>query len=158
MAGGLSPTEALTAADGWGNDAFTAYELDGRVCVDARIVADSRADADRLQRGLDAWAGTRPAASGALVGRDGDALLISVCDPGVDARQPSPGQPAIDQYFGRSSMLHHEIEETRDAAVAECVAVTFFERFTVAQANSFDSEFDVTTELDDITDGCRASV
>ncbi|MBK8333267.1 MAG: hypothetical protein IPL07_13035 [Acidimicrobiaceae bacterium] len=63
---GQPATDALTAADGWGNDRYTAYVLDGRVCVDVHVVADSRDDADRLENGFNAWA--RAAAGGRRAG------------------------------------------------------------------------------------------
>lgn len=158
LATGLTPPEALTASDGWGNDAFTAYRLDDRVCVDARVIADSRADADRLERGLDAWAGARPPEAGALVARVGTELLLSVCDPGPKARQPVLGDAAVDQYFGRATLLRKRIELTSKPALAECTAVTFYERFTVAQMKSGDPSIDLASELDSAAADCLDSV
>ena len=71
LAGGLAPAEALTAADGWGNDSFTAYRLAGRVCVDGRIVAESIVDADRIEHALDGWVHARPKDSNARLERNG---------------------------------------------------------------------------------------
>ncbi len=62
FATGLPANEALTASDGWGNDRFTAYELDGRVCVDVHVVADSPADAGRMETAMNGWAFARPGA------------------------------------------------------------------------------------------------
>ena len=159
MAGGLPPTEALQAADGWGNDAFVAYTLDDRLCVDARIVADSRTDADRIERGLDAWGHERPQASDALVGRDGDTLLLTVCDPGADADQPTPDEDAIDQFFGRADLLQSRIEVTGLPGLSECVTVRWFETHLAADdLGDVMSEFDPFGQLDDLTDECRNSV
>lgn len=159
MAGGLPPTEALQAADGWGNDSFVAYTLDDRLCVDARIVADSRTDADRIERGLDAWGHARPEDSSALVGRDGDTLLLSVCDPGADADQRTPDDDAIQQFFGRSDLLQSRIEVTGLPALSECVTVRWFETHVAADdLGDVMSEFDPFGLLDDLTAECRDSV
>lgn len=159
MAGGLPPTEALQAADGWGNDSFVAYTLDDRLCVDARIVADSRTDADRIERGLDAWGHARPDESDALVGRDGDTLLLSVCDPGVDAEQTTPDEDDIDQFFARADLLQSRIEVTGLPALSECVTVRWFETHIAADdVGRVLSEFDPFGELDDLTAECRDSV
>ncbi len=158
VATGLTPPEALTASDGWGNDAFTAYRLGDRVCVDGRIIADSRADEDRLERGLDAWAGTRPQEAGALVARVGTELLLSVCDPGPKARQPVLGDAVVDQFFGRATLLRKRIELTNKPELAECTAVTFYERFTVAQMNSRDPSLDMAGELDTAASDCLGNV
>lgn len=159
MAGGLPPTEALQAADGWGNDSFVAYTLDDRLCVDARIVADSRTDADRIERGLDAWGHARPEESSALVGRDGDTLLLSVCDPGTDADQRTPDDDAIQQFFGRADLLQSRIEVTGLPALSECVTVRWFETHLAADdLGDVMSEFDPFGLLDDLTAECRDSV
>ena len=159
MAGGLPPTEALQAADGWGNDSFVAYTLDDRLCVDARIVADSRTDADRIERGLDAWGHARPDESEALVGRDGDTLLLSVCDPGADTDQTTPDEDDIDQFFARADLLQSRIEVTGLPALSECVTVRWFETHIAADDLGLVlSEFDPFGELDDLTTECRDSV
>lgn len=132
---------ALTAADGWGTDAYTVYRLDGRVCLDMHIVADSRADADRLDTALTNWAAVRPAEATALVGRDGEDLYISVCDPGAEATQPTPTQDDVDQYVRRSNLLRHEMTVTGDLAAAECAAVAVFSEALVADFD--DPEFDI---------------
>ena len=159
MAGGLPPTEALQAADGWGNDSFVAYTLDDRLCVDARIVADSRSDADRIERGLDAWGHARPEESDALVGRDGDTLLLSVCDPGADVDQATPDEDDIDQFFGRADLLSSRIQVTGLPALSECVTVRWFETNVAADGLSeVLSEFDPFGQLDPLTEECRDSV
>jgi hypothetical protein len=159
MAGGLPPTEALQAADGWGNDSFVAYTLDDRLCVDARIVADSRSDADRIERGLDAWGHARPEESDALVGRDGDTLLLSVCDPGADVDQTTPDEDDIDQFFGRADLLSSRIQITGLPALSECVTVRWFETNVAADGlGEVLSEFDPFGRLDPLTEECRDSV
>ena len=157
LAGGTDAPAALTASDGWGNDSFTAYRLDGRVCVDGRIVADSEADAGHIEPLLERWAAARPPAANALVGRDGSALLLSVCDPGVEVEQQVPGQDVLDQYFGRAGLLADRIEQLGKPELAECVAVSFYERHVVADVRT-DPSFDYVGELEIITEDCDTSV
>lgn len=151
-----APT-ALTAGDGWGNDAFSAYLLDGRVCVDARIVADSRADADRIEPLLGAWAAARPEAADALVGRDGTTLVLSVCDPGTEAEQAIVSQDAVDQYFGRAKMLSERVRFSGKPALAECETVTIFAEHDYFEISST-PELMFPGESDAVTDGCLGSI
>jgi hypothetical protein len=156
LAGGLPATDALTASDGWGNDGFTAYRLDGRVCVDARVAADSPGDADRIEHALAAWAATRPDEADALVGRKGTTLLLSVCDPGTDVEQPGLAQSVLDQYFGRASLLADRIDRTGKPGLSECVAVSFFQQYSAADLDG--ATIDVVGELERINDECTATV
>jgi hypothetical protein len=156
LAGGVPAAAALTASDGWGNDGFTAYRLDGRVCVDARIVADSRSDADRIEHALAAWAATRPDEADALVGRKGTTLLLSVCDPGTDVEQTGLDQAVLDQYFGRASLLADRIDLTGKPGLSECVAVSFYQQYSAADLDG--DTIDVVGELERITDDCTATV
>ncbi|MFM2076942.1 MAG: hypothetical protein RJA49_832, partial [Actinomycetota bacterium] len=158
LAGGLDAPEALTASDGWGNDAFVAYRLDGKVCVDARIVADSRSDADRIERGLEAWGHARPKESAALVGRDGTTLLLSVCDPGVKATERVVDAATIDQFLDRADLLKDRVAFTGLPALSECVAVSFFTDHVASDLRGENPDVDPFNEIDDITKNCQSSV
>ena len=128
------------------------------MCVDVHLVADSRADANRLENGLNGWASTRPAASKALVARDGTDLFVSVCDPGTTALQPVPTDSEIDQYFGRASMIERRSATSGKPDVAECVAVKFFATYDISALDSFDPSLDIGGEIDDIEQDCLQSV
>ncbi len=153
MAGGLSVTEALAAADGWGNDAVTVYRMDDRTCLDARIVADSRSDADRIELGLHAWGAGRPVESSVLVGRDGTTLLLSACDPG-DADQPIVDRVEIDQWFTRADVMGDQMDYVGLPDVAECSTVRFFEQHTASDWQGQNADFDPFDELDSLTSEC----
>jgi hypothetical protein len=155
---GLPATEALTATDGWGNGAATDYRLDGVVCVDVHVIADSSDDADRLEDGLQRWALSRPATAQALVGRDGENLYISACDPGPRARQSTPTTEAVDHFFGRADDIAYRSSLTGKPALAECVSVTTFERYTATELYGFDFEGDITADIEEITDDCVDSL
>lgn len=156
MAGGLSVTEALVAADGWGNDAVTVYSIGDRTCLDGRIVADSRTDADRIERGLHAWGAQRPTESAVLVGRNGTTLLLSACDPG-DAAQPIVGRDEIDQWFTRADVLGEQLDYVGLPDVAECSAMRFFEQHTASDWQGQNADFDPFDELDGLTSECAKS-
>lgn len=158
LAGGLDPTDALAATDGWGNDSFVAYRLEDRICVDARIVADDVVAADRIERGLHAWGARRPAASDALVGRHGTTLLLSVCDPGTSAQQPTVGAAAADQFLGRSDLLRDQVTATGRAGMAECVAMGFFRSRVTDDLRGANADVDPVAELALIGQRCRTSV
>ncbi len=155
---GLPANEALTASDGWGNDRFTAYALDGRECVDIHVVADSPDDADRMQRAMNGWAFARPTDADALVGRDGVNLYASVCDPGTDADQAVPGDSEINQYFGRSDLLQYQATTTGKPALAECIATDFYAQFTFDEITSELPDSDLEAAFVAIEDDCRNSV
>lgn len=153
---GFPVTDALTAADGWGNDRYTAYTLDGLVCLDWHLIADSSDDADRMEAALNGWASARPPTSKALVGRDGTNLYASVCDPGTEARQLTPTGVAISQYFGRANQMAERIDFTGKPAVAECTAVTTFGRFTFTELITPNPQLDLAAELKQIEQDCVA--
>lgn len=155
---GMPTNEALTAADGWGNDQFTAYELDGRECADVHVVADSPADADRMERAMNRWALARPTAADALVGRDGVNLYASVCDPGPTAEQSVPGDAEVNQYFGRADLLHYQATTTGKPDLAECIATDLYAQFTYEQIASPTPDSDLDAAYAAIEDNCRNSV
>jgi hypothetical protein len=149
---GLPDHDALTAADGWGNDRYTAYLLDDRVCLDVHLVADSRADADRLENALNGWALSRPAAAGALVARTGTDLYASACDPGADVEQAVPTDDAVAHYMSRADELRLRANASGNTALAECVAVQFYSRHSVDDPG--DDSLDYFSELDSIEQDC----
>jgi len=159
MSLGLPAPEALTATDGWGNGAITEYRLpDGVVCVDVHLVADSRDDADRIEDGFQLWALGRPAAAKALVGRDGNSLYASACDPGPRARQTTPTSEAIEQFFGRANDIAYRTSLSGKPDLAECVSVKAFERYTAAEMFGVDFGGEITADIDDITATCVDSL
>ncbi|MGB8862341.1 MAG: hypothetical protein WCC60_24005 [Ilumatobacteraceae bacterium] len=154
---GMPDTQALIAADGWGNDRYTAYLLGDRVCVDVHLVADSRDDAGRMENALNGWAQARPKAANALVAREGTDLYASACDPGPDARQEVPGDEAINHYVARAQEIQQRVDASGNPVLAECVAVEFFSRHSFDEAITDDS-FDYFGEFDSIEQDCLDSL
>jgi hypothetical protein len=77
----IDPLEALTAADGWGGDAYVAYDRGGTVCMDLAVQGDSTRDGEELLRAFQAWVAAGPPGA-AEVQSDGDLTLVTACDPG----------------------------------------------------------------------------
>jgi hypothetical protein len=86
LADRLDAVTAMDATDGWGGDAYVAYEsghgADRRVCVSATIRAQDAASRDTLSNALRGWATAMPAAADAQVTSRGDDNSLRSCDPG----------------------------------------------------------------------------
>ncbi|MEY2420173.1 MAG: hypothetical protein QOI95_240 [Acidimicrobiaceae bacterium] len=80
----IDPLVALQAVDGWGGDAYVAYEQDGKTCVRLNWQGDSSTDDQEMHDALDQWVAAMPAGA-ASVRVDGALLLVEACDPGVDS-------------------------------------------------------------------------
>ena len=80
----ISPQDALEATDGWGGDAYVAFEQDGKTCMRLAWKGDSPTDFDEMHHALDQWAAAMPSGS-ATVREDGDLLRVETCDPGEGA-------------------------------------------------------------------------
>jgi hypothetical protein len=80
----IDPLLALSAADGWGGDAYVVYDDDGATCVDMAFEGDTRADGQEIRRALDEWVASGPAGSAAVDTEGG--LMLTACAPqgGVD--------------------------------------------------------------------------
>ena len=113
----IPAADALRAADGWGGDAYVAYEDRGRVCVKADLAGLRPSGADDMARALERWAKTMPAAAGATVSRTGGGLVeLASCDPGETALPGSavPGSH-VDEAMKR---LTDRVGAAADAASA----------------------------------------
>ncbi|HQZ33808.1 MAG TPA: hypothetical protein PK020_05255 [Ilumatobacteraceae bacterium] len=152
---GMPLDVALTASDGWGNDRYTAYTLDGRVCVDVHVVADSPHAGDLLEAGLDGWARARPEEADVLIGRDGLDLYATACDPGVEVGQSTPTATAVQQYLARAQVLQRRASGGRGVGLAECVAVSFYGSHDNA---TMDETLDFYEELRTLEQNCLSAV
>ena len=83
----IDPLEALSAADGWGGDAYVAYDRGGTPCMDLAVRGDSTRDGEEVLRAFEAWVAAGPPGA-AQVRSDGDLAVVTACDPG-DRGDPS---------------------------------------------------------------------
>jgi hypothetical protein len=76
--------DALAAADGWGGDAYVAFEHAGDSCARATYVGDTPRDTSQMFSALRRWVAAAPG-SPADVSRQGDTVRFDSCDPGKAA-------------------------------------------------------------------------
>jgi hypothetical protein len=79
----IDPLVALTAVDGWGGDAYVAYEQNGKTCVRIAWQGDTDRDHQEMQDALNQWVAAMPPGA-ASVTPQGAVLLVQACDPGPD--------------------------------------------------------------------------
>jgi hypothetical protein len=121
-------------------------------------VADDKAAADRIEHGLKAWAAARPAASQALVGRKDTTLLLSVCDPGAKAAQPTLDAAASDQFLDRADLLRDRVSTTGQPVLSECIAVRFYRDHAAADLRGANPDVNPFEAIDTIGHDCVSSV
>ena len=80
----IDPMVALQAVDGWGGDAYVAYQQGGKTCMRLDIRGDTPTDDDELRAAFDQWVTAMPAGA-ASVTSDGGLLHLVTCDPGTDS-------------------------------------------------------------------------
>ena len=77
----IDPLVALRAVDGWGGDAYVAYDKGGMTCVRLNWQGDTTTDDKEMHDALDQWVAAMPTGA-ASVQADGDLLLVESCDAG----------------------------------------------------------------------------
>ncbi len=92
----IDPLVALRAVDGWGGDAYVAYDKGGSTCIRLNWRGDTSTDDQEMHDALDQWAAAMP--SGATsVTANGDVLFVESCDLG-----PSGGSRSTTARWTRS--------------------------------------------------------
>jgi len=76
--------DSLRAADGWGGDAYVAFQRDGRSCARASYVGDTPDDTTQMFSALQRWIAAAPG-SPAYVQVENGHVLFESCDPGTAA-------------------------------------------------------------------------
>ncbi len=88
--------DALAAADGWGGDAYVAFERDGLSCARMSYAGRTPQDTTRMYAALRRWVGAAPGTT-ATVSRGGDVVRVESCDPGKAA---GPGKDVSQRAVG----------------------------------------------------------
>ncbi len=132
----LDPAVALAAVDGWGGDAYTAFERDGRTCVAIRFAGDRPEDAGELSAALEQWVAAMPGGL-ASVGNDAGLVRVDACDPGageaatVTARSSQALLlPAIRAAFAGGLLGQGASIAEAECASRQLVAASSFEELT----------------------------
>src|SRR5205814_9830532 len=78
----IDPFVALQAADGWGGDAYVAYQQSGKTCMRMNVQGDTATDDDELHSAFDQWVAAMPAGAASVSVQNG-ILQLQACDPGA---------------------------------------------------------------------------
>jgi len=147
--------DALSAADGWGGDAFVAFERDGTSCERTAVRGDTPQATARLGSALHRWAVASPG-SGAQVQDDGALVRFESCDPGTSA---APGRDASDQALTlvsiRSQLGAVLLKQGAPAAAASCIAEKAVHAFAVSTLTAAKLGAADTDKLRRIALSCR---
>ena len=137
----IPPKQALRAADGWGGDAYVAYERDGRTCVKIRYRGDTRADLEQMHTALTAWVGRLPDGP-TSVRRVENGLLFDSCDPGTKTAAAATGdsRQALSLAVSRTYLSATMLDSGLPTTAARCAADRLVREFTIAELNSDDAD------------------
>jgi hypothetical protein len=123
---------ALRAADGWGGDAFVAYDQAGTSCVRADYTGRTRRDSRTMADALGRWAGADPSHS-AHVSRKGKSVGFRSCDPGTESTVGSDSsEQAIEVAMTRSYLGVQIVRSGSSPRLASCVADRVVRIYSVA--------------------------
>jgi hypothetical protein len=145
--------QALTAADGWGGDAYVAFERDGTACVRMHYRGDTGQDVRQMKVALKAWAARLPTAQ-ASVRREGSLLRFESCDPGPEAAAVATqsSQDAILLAMSRTYLSTALAKSGLEPTMARCAADRLVRRLKLKELN--DPELD-PARVHRITAPCR---
>lgn len=131
--------QALAAADGWGGDAYVAYERDEVSCVKVHYEGDTAGDLDQMQVALTAWVKRVPSGP-ASVRRDGSMLVFQSCDPGTRATAVATGrsEEAVTVAISRTYLSSALVQGGFTTSAARCGADRLVREFTAAELNDPD--------------------
>jgi hypothetical protein len=153
----LPLSQALTAADGWGGDAYVAYQHDGTTCLRAAYTGRTPADTARMYSALQGWQAAG-ASSSATVSRDGDLVRFQSCDPGDAADVGNDdSQDAITLAAVRAGLGIGAMRSGVPQGVAHCMAGKISQTYTVAQLTdaTFAQDPSVQAQLRQLALSCR---
>jgi hypothetical protein len=150
--------DALAAADGWGGDAYVAFERHGESCVRTTYRGRTKGAGRHMFSALRRWVAAAPGPPSA-VRRNGATVSFESCDPGtavhvgMDASQRAVGLVAT-----RTSLGVAVLRSGAPEAVAHCLSGRLVRAFSVKQLTdptSGASDPAVRTRIQQLAAGCR---
>ena len=131
LAARLTPQSALTAADGWGGDAFVGYRSQGRTCARMTFAGRTAADTTAMTGALQQWVAAG-SSSTAHVSTLGGRVSLESCDPGTGVRSGNDdSDAAIDVVTVRTSLAIGLVRGGLPDSTADCMADRMVQAFSV---------------------------
>ncbi len=134
----LDPRRALAAVDGWGGDAYVAFERDGRACVRSAFQGDTDAETDEMEAALVEWAAAVPATDASVI-RAADTVVLDSCDPGGAAAPGGGAANAVGYPVTRTYITLGALAGGLPIERARCVGNAFVQALPVAELADLDS-------------------
>ena len=129
----LPLSEALAAADGWGGDAYVAFERHHRSCARITYTGRTPQDSTRMLTALQRWAAAA-AGSTASVISDGKLLHFQSCDPGETTQVAKDASAdAIQLAVTRTYLGIGIMRSGAPYSTARCMAGRLVRAFPVAR-------------------------
>jgi hypothetical protein len=154
----LPVPDALAAADGWGGDAYIAYEHRGTSCARMNYVGDTPHDTTRMYAALQRWVAAAPG-SPAKVSRDLKVVHFESCDPGRAADVgKDASQQAVELAMTRTYLGVGIMRSGAPKNLAGCLAGRLVQAFPLSQL--VDPKFGavdpaVQARIRQLAGGCR---
>ena len=80
----IDPVVALQATDGWGGDAYVAYQQNNKTCMRIDMRGDTETDTSELRSAFEQWTHAMPSGA-ASVSAAADVIQLQTCDPGANS-------------------------------------------------------------------------
>jgi hypothetical protein len=127
--------QALSAADGWGSDAYVAYDQAGRACTRIDFRGRTASATSTMETALHQWAAGAPGAP-AQVTRRGGVVELESCDPGAAYRTgPDHSMAALNLAATRTGLGIGLVRLGLTSGVASCLAGKLVDRYPVSDLN-----------------------
>jgi hypothetical protein len=158
--------DALVAVDGWGGDAYVAFERQGKVCVRAAFTGDRRRDTDEMAAALDAWALAMPPGAASVSrrghpGAEGASAVVEVfsCDPGPAAEPAGAGHTpeVMILLANRASVFAGVLGHGASSVNASCLAQGVVGAFAADELSAEKLPPDFEDRMAPLRDRCFAS-
>jgi hypothetical protein len=131
----LPLAQAMAAADGWGGDAYVAYDRGDSTCAELSFAGRTPADTARMEGALRQWAAASP--GDPAVTTAGKLVQVASCDPGTNAAGGvDTSSDAMTALAVRAGMVGGFKQAGLSIPVARCAATRVFDSYTAAQVAS----------------------
>jgi hypothetical protein len=147
--------DALSATDGWGGDAYVAFERDGTSCARISYAGDDTASTRTMYRALQRWTAAGPRSS-ATVTLDGDRVHFESCDPGTSVRVGNDkSENALELAALRTYLGAGIVKAGAPAKVARCVSDRLVHEYSLPELTAKTASPAIQARVQQIVVGCR---